>query len=80
MIAIFIFKNRMSSLPAHLEAGVEAQGDLSVGVSQFLVVTGGRRSDEKKPTNFSSNSYSREKGDFKFICWFLEKAIAELKN
>jgi hypothetical protein len=38
----------MSSLPAHLEAGVKAQGDLSVGVSQFLVVTGSRRSGTKK--------------------------------
>jgi hypothetical protein len=41
----------MSSLPAHLQAGVKAQGDLSVGVSQFLIVTGSRHSGENN-TNF----------------------------
>ncbi len=42
----------MSSLPAHLEAGVKAQGDLRVSISQFLVVTGSRRSDEKNNSKF----------------------------
>jgi hypothetical protein len=53
----------MSSLPAHLEAGVKAQGDLRVGVSQFLVVTGSRRSGEKKHKFFVKLIQTEQKNE-----------------
>ncbi len=51
----------MSSLPAHLQAGVKAQGDLRVSVSQFLVVTGSRRSREKKHKFFVQFIHTEQK-------------------
>ena len=50
----------MSSLPAHLQAGVKAQGDLRVGISQFLVVTGSRRSGTKKTNKFACPIHEKE--------------------
>jgi hypothetical protein len=74
---LYFFFNRMSSLPAHLQAGVKAQGDLRVGVSQFLVVTGSRRSGEKKQKNFVSNSSrkNKKKLDLEFICRFKNRQL-----
>jgi hypothetical protein len=48
----------MSSLPAHLQAGVKAQGDFRVSISQFLVVTGSRRSGENNNNKFSCPFYT----------------------